>query len=196
MLCKSINSAKLPNESSLCMINIDIIKIAETMLSALECTLQKRIVIQLSCLMPCNSFILFTGLWACLCAFNVFFLVLPRLTFYAWWQMSESEKMTHHTLLSASQQPAIRHVMFIAETVVQPVPYTHTHTQPLSPHLFVCARSESGRYAFVMSLSSHFSIQIQNNCVIMNVDTNQHTHTPFPFTSGLAQRPSLRCLWF
>lgn len=31
-----------------------------------------------------------------------------------------------------------------------------------------------GRYAFVMSLSSHFSIQIQNNCVIMNVDTNQH----------------------
>lgn len=31
-----------------------------------------------------------------------------------------------------------------------------------------------GRYAFVMSLSSHFSTQIQNNCVIMNVDTNQH----------------------
>lgn len=31
-----------------------------------------------------------------------------------------------------------------------------------------------------MSLSSHFSIQIQNNCVIMNVDTNQHRSLSLP----------------
>ena len=91
--------------------------------------------------------------------------------------------MTNHILLSASER-AISHVMFSWTKQLCNSFTIHSHP----PHLFMCATYKSGRYAFVMSLSSHFSIQIQNNCVIMNVDTNQHTQH---FHSLAAPHPSV-----
>lgn len=72
--------------------------------------------------------------------------------------MSESEKMTNHTrlILCMGDKSCCAH-------------------NRQSCNCLESALQNDGRYAFVMSLSSHFSIQIQNNCVIMNVDTNQHS---------------------
>lgn len=89
---------------------------------------------------------------------------------FVWWWMSESEKMTNHTQTREGS-------VWIDKSC-----YAHNrHIVQLS-----CRWS---RYAFVMSLSSHFSIQIQNNCVIMNVDTNQphlsHSHLPSTWDDSL-----------
>lgn len=87
-------------------------------------------------------------------------MLLPFFRGSVWWWMSESEKMTNHThgILSMDDKSfcvLTSSSLSLAGAIVLS-----------APHI--------GRQAFVMSLSSHFSIQIQNNCVIMNVDTNQH----------------------
>lgn len=109
---------------------------------------------------------------------SVFIFAEPRLTLDGKCQKARKWLITHYF-----QRLNSRRYVILCSWQKQLCNEFLTHPAALTP--FVCvlgcvcarARYKSGRYAFVMSLSSHFSIQIQNNCVIMNVDTNQHTHT-------------------